>query len=49
MNLYKNKKQTLYNWKKKLQYKGCLEREEVSGIKFILWEGLKDFFIIADL
>ena len=32
----------MYNCKKKLDYKGCLEWEEVSGIKFKLWEELKD-------
>ena len=35
----------MYNCKKKLDYKGCLEREEVLGIKFKLWEELKDFLL----
>ena len=28
-----------------MDYKGCLEKEEVSGIKFKLWEELKDFLL----
>ena len=35
----------MYSWKKKLDYKGCLEREEVYEIKFKLWQELKDFLL----
>ena len=28
-----------------MDYEGCLERKEVSGITFKLWEVLKDFLL----
>ena len=46
MKLYRNKNQTLYNCKNKLDYKGYLEWEVVSGIKSKLWEELKDFLLV---